>query len=130
MSQPAQIIQQSPAPVPNSVPSPVPSPVPSIEPLRQLVAAEMDAVNREILLRMESDVQLIPQLARHLIASGGKRIRPLLTLGAAQLCGYQGDKQILLAACVEFIHTATLHTTTLRTRVGTIHRFCSRIVVS
>ncbi len=104
MSQPAQIIQHSPAPVPNSVPSPVPS----IEPLRQLVAAEMDAVNREILLRMESDVQLIPQLARHLIASGGKRIRPLLTLGAAQLCGYQGDKQILLAACVEFIHTATL----------------------
>ncbi|WP_428250059.1 polyprenyl synthetase family protein [Ferrovibrio sp.] len=81
---------------------------PSIEPLRRLVAAEMDACNREIIARMQSDVQLIPQLAHHLIASGGKRIRPLLTLGAAKLCGYDGTKQILLAACVEFIHTATL----------------------
>ncbi|WP_430399018.1 polyprenyl synthetase family protein [Ferrovibrio sp.] len=87
---------------------PSPGGTPSIEPLRRLVAAEMDACNREIIARMHSDVQLIPQLAHHLIASGGKRIRPLLTLGAAKLCGYEGDKQILLAACVEFIHTATL----------------------
>jgi len=87
---------------------PSPGGTPSIEPLRRLVAAEMDACNREIIARMQSDVQLIPQLAHHLIASGGKRIRPLLTLGAAKLCGYEGDKQILLAACVEFIHTATL----------------------
>jgi octaprenyl-diphosphate synthase len=101
VSQPAQIVMPSPG-------GAQPSRGPSIEPLRRLVADEMDAVNREILRRMESDVQLIPQLARHLIASGGKRIRPLLTLGAAQLCGYGGDKQILLAACVEFIHTATL----------------------
>lgn len=96
MSQPAPIIMPS------------PGGTPSIEPLRRLVAAEMDACNREIIARMQSDVQLIPQLAHHLIASGGKRIRPLLTLGAAKLCGYEGDKQILLAACVEFIHTATL----------------------
>ncbi len=96
MSQPAPIIMPS------------PGGTPSIEPLRRLVAAEMDACNREIIARMHSDVQLIPQLAHHLIASGGKRIRPLLTLGAAKLCGYEGDKQILLAACVEFIHTATL----------------------
>lgn len=81
---------------------------PSIEPLRLLVAADMDAVNREILRRMASDVTLIPELASHLIAAGGKRIRPLLTLGAAKLCGYEGDKDILLATCVEFIHTATL----------------------
>ncbi len=96
MSQPAPII------MPSS------GGTPSIEPLRRLVAAEMDACNREIIARMQSDVQLIPQLAHHLIASGGKRIRPLLTLGAAKLCGYDGTKQILLAACVEFIHTATL----------------------
>ncbi|MBX3453416.1 MAG: polyprenyl synthetase family protein [Ferrovibrio sp.] len=68
----------------------------------------MGAVNEEIMRRMESDVRLIPELASHLIASGGKRIRPMLTLGAAKLCGYGGDKHILLAACVEFIHTATL----------------------
>ncbi|MCW0235663.1 MAG: polyprenyl synthetase family protein [Ferrovibrio sp.] len=68
----------------------------------------MDAVNREIIARMASDVSLIPELASHLIAAGGKRIRPLLTLGAARLCGYQGDKDVLLATCVEFIHTATL----------------------
>lgn len=68
----------------------------------------MAAVNEEIMRRMESDVRLIPELASHLIASGGKRIRPMLTLGAAKLCGYGGDKHILLAACVEFIHTATL----------------------
>ena len=81
---------------------------PSIEPLRSLVGAQMDAVNREIIARMASDVSLIPELASHLIAAGGKRIRPLLTLGSARLCGYDGDKAVLLAACVEFIHTATL----------------------
>lgn len=81
---------------------------PSIEPLRVLVADDMAAVNREIIARMASDVSLIPELASHLIASGGKRVRPLLTLGAARLCGYGGDRHVLLATCVEFIHTATL----------------------
>ncbi|MCW5751432.1 MAG: polyprenyl synthetase family protein [Alphaproteobacteria bacterium] len=57
---------------------------------------------------MTSRVELIPQLAGHLIASGGKRLRPMLTLAAARLCGYQGARHVLLAACVEFIHTATL----------------------
>jgi octaprenyl-diphosphate synthase len=51
---------------------------------------------------------LIPQLAGHLVEAGGKRLRPLLTLAAAKLCNYRGDKHILLSACVEFIHTATL----------------------
>ncbi|WP_298215413.1 polyprenyl synthetase family protein [Acidocella sp.] len=68
----------------------------------------MKAVNEAILARMDSPVALIPQLAAHIVAAGGKRMRPLLTLAAARLCGYQGERQIKLAACVEFIHTATL----------------------
>ncbi|MAU40489.1 MAG: farnesyltranstransferase [Kordiimonas sp.] len=57
---------------------------------------------------MDSPVELIPQLAGHLIASGGKRLRPMLTLAATRLCGYEGNRHIQLAACVEFIHSATL----------------------
>lgn len=72
------------------------------------VANDLKAVNSLILRRMDSKVDLVPQLAGHIIAAGGKRLRPLLTLGAAQLCGYQGERQISLATCVEFIHTATL----------------------
>jgi len=76
--------------------------------LHALVASEMNRVNAIILQRMESPVALIPELAGHLIASGGKRLRPLLTLAAAKLLGYAGTRQCELAACVEFIHTATL----------------------
>ncbi|MRG70845.1 polyprenyl synthetase family protein [Alphaproteobacteria bacterium HT1-32] len=57
---------------------------------------------------MQSPVALIPQLAGHIVASGGKRLRPLMTLAAARLCGYEGERHIGLASCVEFIHTATL----------------------
>ena len=57
---------------------------------------------------MQSEVSLIPELARHIIAAGGKRVRPILTLLSARLCGYRGTRQLGLAACVEFIHTATL----------------------
>jgi octaprenyl-diphosphate synthase len=58
---------------------------------------------------MQSPVALIPQLAGHIIAAGGKRLRPMLTLASARLCGYEsGQRHIGLAACVEFIHTATL----------------------
>jgi octaprenyl-diphosphate synthase len=57
---------------------------------------------------MQSPVALIPQLASHIVAAGGKRLRPMLTLASAQLCGYQGTRQVTLATCVEFIHTATL----------------------
>jgi len=53
-------------------------------------------------------VALIPELAGHIIAAGGKRLRPMLTLAAARLCGYGGRRHVKLAACVEFIHTATL----------------------
>jgi octaprenyl-diphosphate synthase len=57
---------------------------------------------------MQSPVALIPQLAGHIVTSGGKRLRPMLTLGCARLCGYNGNRHITLAAAVEFIHTATL----------------------
>jgi octaprenyl-diphosphate synthase len=70
---------------------------------------DMEACNRAIVARMDSPVALIPQLAAHIVAAGGKRLRPLLTLAAARLCGYQGgQRHVNLAACVEFIHTATL----------------------
>ncbi|MEO0411620.1 MAG: polyprenyl synthetase family protein [Pseudomonadota bacterium] len=76
--------------------------------LQALVADDMRLVNTTILERMESPVSLIPQLAGHLIASGGKRLRPMLTLASSKLVGYEGKRQCKLAACVEFIHTATL----------------------
>ncbi|MBF0851591.1 polyprenyl synthetase family protein [Gluconobacter sp. R75690] len=72
----------------------------------------MQACNRAIIARMESPVPLIPQLGAHLVAAGGKRLRPLLTLASSRLCGYQStpenQRHVGLAACVEFIHTATL----------------------
>lgn len=91
--------------------NPVSTPDRAMNPLERLASAlktDMDAVNALILDRMQSDIPLIPQLAGHLIAGGGKRIRPLLTLAAAKLFGYDGDRQYRLSACVEFIHTATL----------------------
>ena len=84
------------------------SPVDALGHLHDLVADDMAAVNRLIVTHMQSSVPLIPQLAGYIVASGGKRLRPLLTLAAARLCGYQGDRHVALAACVEFIHTATL----------------------
>ena len=81
---------------------------PSLDPLSRLLGSDLDRVNQLIIARMQSPVALIPQLAGHLIASGGKRLRPMLTLGCARLCGYSGSRQIALAAAVEFIHTATL----------------------
>ncbi|MFA7439550.1 MAG: polyprenyl synthetase family protein [Sphingomonadaceae bacterium] len=81
---------------------------PSLQPLMTLVAPAMHAVNRVILDRMQSPVALIPELAGHLIASGGKRLRPMLTLASAEALAYGGDRHHKLAASVEFIHTATL----------------------
>ncbi len=80
----------------------------SLDRLTALVADEVNEVNRVILARMDSPVALIPQLAGHIIAAGGKRLRPMLTLASAKLCGYGGKRHTALAACVEFIHTATL----------------------
>lgn len=80
----------------------------SLDSLMRLVHKDLDKVNSTILEHMQSPVHLIPQLAGHLIAAGGKRVRPMLTLGTAALCQYSGERHIKLAACVEFIHTATL----------------------
>lgn len=79
-----------------------------VERLNALVAPDMKAADKLIHKGMASSVDLIPDLARHLIDSGGKRLRPLLTLAAAKAGGYQGDGHVRLAAAVEFIHTATL----------------------
>ncbi|MFC7049196.1 polyprenyl synthetase family protein [Emcibacter nanhaiensis] len=76
--------------------------------LQKLVKDDMDKVNQTILHKMQSPVALIPQLAGHLIASGGKRLRPMLTIASSRLCGYEGDRHVELSACVEFIHSATL----------------------
>ncbi|WP_029005988.1 polyprenyl synthetase family protein [Azorhizobium doebereinerae] len=81
---------------------------PSIETLVRLVKGDMERVNALILSRTGSDVAMIPEVANHLISSGGKRLRPMLTLACAALADYQGDGQIKLAASVEFMHTATL----------------------
>ena len=81
---------------------------PSLDPLMELVAEDMNGVNAVILDRMQSKVALIPELAGHLIAGGGKRMRPMLTLACAKLLGYPGTRHHKLAAAVEFIHTATL----------------------
>ena len=83
-------------------------PLSALDRLGNLVAHDLVQVNEVIINRMESPVALIPQLAGHIIAAGGKRLRPLLTLASARLCGYEGRRHLSLAACVEFIHTATL----------------------
>src|SRR5450432_1661743 len=80
----------------------------SIDELVGLVAADMERVNTTILSRTGSEVTMIPEVANHLISSGGKRLRPMLTLAMAGLAGYAGDGHIKLAAAVEFMHTATL----------------------
>jgi octaprenyl-diphosphate synthase len=79
-----------------------------VDRLARLVEADMAATDGIIHDRMGSPVDLIPQLSRHLVDSGGKRLRPMLTLAAARLCGYSGHAHVKLAAAVEFIHTATL----------------------
>ena len=85
-----------------------PKRVPSLDAMVQLVASDLNQVNAVILDRMQSEVALIPELAGHLIAGGGKRMRPMLTLACARLLDYSGTRHHRLAAAVEFIHTATL----------------------
>jgi octaprenyl-diphosphate synthase len=76
--------------------------------LRQLVKNDLDKVDGLIFELIASKISLIPEISEHTISSGGKRMRPILTLASAQICGYAGQAHIGLAACVEFIHTATL----------------------
>ena len=83
-------------------------PASSIDRLNDLVASDLERVNAAILSRTGSQVTMIPEVANHLISSGGKRLRPILTLAMAKLARYPGDGHIKLAAAVEFMHTATL----------------------
>lgn len=88
----------------------------SVKPLVELTSKDMALVNQLILSKTGSEVTMIPEVAQHLIDSGGKRLRPMLTLAAARMCGYgenaagadSGEHHITLAASVEFMHTATL----------------------
>ena len=80
----------------------------SIDKLIELVTADMERVNAAILSRTGSEVTMIPEVAKHLITSGGKRLRPILTIAMAKLVGYAGEGHVKLAAAVEFMHTATL----------------------
>ena len=98
MNAPAQIKQDS---------SQALGPTPA-ERLWVMAAEDMAAVDTLILARMDSPVGMIPNLAQHLVGAGGKRLRPLLTVATAQLCGYKGTSHHKLAAAVEFIHSATL----------------------
>src|SRR5262249_21296952 len=79
-----------------------------VERLAQLVAGDLVATDAAIHARLFSETPLIPQLGAHLVDSGGKRLRPLITLASARQFGYAGDGHVKLAAAVEFIHTATL----------------------
>lgn len=90
---------------PDLAPAPVTE---SVEALRAPIADDLAALDRLVRRRLDSDVVLIRQVAEYIIASGGKRLRPLLLLLAARACGYQGKSHIELAAVIEFIHTATL----------------------
>lgn len=76
--------------------------------LRALVHEDLCLVDSEIVSRMDSSVEIIPEMATHLVGAGGKRIRPMLTLATARMCGYDGSGHVLLAAAVELIHGATL----------------------
>ena len=77
--------------------------------LAATLSGEMEAVNELIRTRMASKhAPRIPEVTAHLVEAGGKRLRPMLTLAAAKLCGYEGEHHLKLAATVEFIHTATL----------------------
>lgn len=88
--------------------------IPSLKPLQTqnslttLLEPQLKAINACILEKMKSPVDLIPQIAGYLVSLGGKRLRPLLTVASAELCGYEGKRHIHLATSVEFIHTATL----------------------
>lgn len=79
-----------------------------LDALRELVLPDLQMVDAIIYGLIESKVSLIPEISGHTISSGGKRLRPMLTLATAKMCGYTGIAHRDLAASVEFIHTATL----------------------
>src|SRR5262245_1255333 len=79
-----------------------------LDEIRELVAADLRRVDQVVVARLASDVALVNEVARHIVAGGGKRLRPLSVLLAARACGYQGERHVEAAAVIEFIHTATL----------------------
>ena len=80
----------------------------SLSQIFEPIRADLEKVDKEFGRHVESQVQLIPTIGRYIQTSGGKRVRPAVLLMAARLAGYEGDRAILYAAVVEFIHTATL----------------------
>lgn len=84
------------------------NPAANLKPLLELTDADMRQVNRIITERARSDVETVPELARHLIDSGGKRLRPMLAIVSAKLCKYSGQDHVTTGAAIEFLHTATL----------------------
>ncbi len=76
--------------------------------IRAPVVDDLQAVDRLIVDRLQSNVALISQIGHYIVSSGGKRLRPLLVLLAARACGYSGSRHLDAAAIVEFVHTATL----------------------
>jgi octaprenyl-diphosphate synthase len=88
--------------------NPTTSAVPDLAQIFEPVRGELERVEREFARHLESRVELIPQMGKYIQMSGGKRVRPAVLLMAARLCGYTGDRGVLNAAVVEFIHTATL----------------------
>jgi octaprenyl-diphosphate synthase len=84
------------------------TPISAFADVQALAAADMQAVNALIRRRLASDVVLVNQVAEHIVGGGGKRLRPLLHLVAARAAGYRGEDHVVLAAVIEFIHTATL----------------------
>ena len=80
----------------------------SFEEFYNWLQKDLNQVNKIILESLETDSSLITELSNHIIGSGGKRIRPLLTLATARLCHYSGNRHLTLASVIEFIHTATL----------------------
>jgi octaprenyl-diphosphate synthase len=81
---------------------------PALSQIFEPIRADLEQVDREFVRHVESQVQVIPQIGRYIQTSGGKRVRPAVLLMAARLAGYQGDRAVLFAAVIEFIHTATL----------------------
>lgn len=80
----------------------------NLKPLLDLTEADMQRVNQLISERARSDVATVPDVARHLIESGGKRLRPMLAIASAKLCRYSGNDHVTTGAAIEFLHTATL----------------------
>lgn len=91
-----------------SQPATVTTTAPSLSTLQSLVKTDLAGVNQVMVAALDNDVPLIRELSSHIIAAGGKRLRPSLTLACAKLFGYEGTRHIELASCIEFIHTATL----------------------